>query len=185
MKMSFGVALDSYQWKRVCSWARDYSVYFLIFLFCRLVKNQNKTHLPKTEWQQCLTFTELGGMVSIFWKIAHCARVRNVSFYRCEHQRYLLQPNLQPQLQERNQCCWKVLTGTFLAARRKLLHSLSPAVTIYVQVYHETKIDIIVIVIMERRKAFVTQTWEENGCIHTELNISYKQTSLYCLALTL
>lgn len=63
--------------------------------------------------------------------------------------------------------------------QKKPLRSLRAAVITCVQVYHETKIHIIVAVIMERRKAFVAQRWEENGCIQTELSISSRQTSLY------
>lgn len=65
------------------------------------------------------------------------------------------------------------------AYSRKLLHSPSPAAITHVQVYHETKPHIIVGVITERWKAFVTQSWEENGRIQTELNTGYTQTSLY------
>lgn len=88
------------------------------------------------------------------------------------------------QHQERNQCCQKILTANSSAERRKLLHSLSPAVITYVQVYHETKIHVIVVVIMERGKVSVTQRREENGCIQTEPHISSKQASLYFLVLT-
>lgn len=161
-------------------------------LFCPLsylpvlqtLKKQNKIQLPKTQWQQKLTFSKLGDLVSIFTKMVHGAHVRNVSFYICEHQRYhLLQPNLQSSTPREKPMLLEMLTATSLAARRKLLHSLSPAVITYVQVYNETKIHITVVVAMDRRKAFVTRKWEENGCRQTELNISYKQTSLYFLLL--
>lgn len=63
--------------------------------------------------------------------------------------------------------------------QKKLPHSFSAAAFTSVQIYHETKTHIIVAVIMESRKAFVAQSWEENGCIQTELSISSRQTSLY------
>lgn len=57
----------------------------------------------------------------------------------------------------------KNVTATSLGGRRKLLHTLNPVIITYVQPYHETKIHIIVNVIMERRKLVVTQRWEENS----------------------
>lgn len=137
-----------------------------------LYKIKQNSSLP-TQWYQNLTFRELGDTVNVQKNGSPCVDKKYFTVWMWTP-RDLLPPNSNHQPQERNHPGRKRFQ-----CQKKPLRSLRAAVITCVQVYHETKIHVIVAVIMERRKAFVAQRWEENGCIQTELSISSRQTSLY------